>query len=97
MVEIDDKPILRCIMKIYSSDGANDFMSCSGHADYMVRGYFANYFLHMSATDSERVETEFGGFAIRPHEDSRSDVRDPQARTMLYVVPGRTSRKMNSN
>lgn len=66
MVEIDDKPILRCIMKIYSSDGANDVMSWSGHTDYMGKEYFAIHFLDMSDTDSERVETVFDGSAVVP-------------------------------
>lgn len=48
MVEIGGKPILWHIMKIYSSYGINDFIICLGYKGYMVKEYFANYFLHMS-------------------------------------------------
>ncbi len=48
MVEIGGKPILWHIMKIYSSFGINDFIICLGYKGYIVKEYFANYFLHMS-------------------------------------------------
>jgi len=48
MVEIGGKPILWHIMKIYSSHGINDFIVCLGYKGYVVKEYFANYFLHMS-------------------------------------------------
>ena len=48
MVEIGGKPLLWHIMKIYSSYGVNDFVICCGYIGYMVKEYFANYFLHMS-------------------------------------------------
>ncbi len=48
MVEIGGKPILWHIMKIYSSHGIHDFIICLGYKGYMVKEYFANYFLHMS-------------------------------------------------
>jgi glucose-1-phosphate cytidylyltransferase len=48
MVEIGGKPILWHIMKIYSSAGFNDFVICLGYKGYMIKEYFANYFLHMS-------------------------------------------------
>jgi len=48
MVEIGGKPILWHIMKIYSSYGLNDFIICLGYKGYMIKEYFANYFLHMS-------------------------------------------------
>ena len=46
MVEIGGKPILWHIMKIYSSFGINDFIICGGYKSYMIKEYFANYFLH---------------------------------------------------
>ena len=46
MVEIDDKPILWHIMKIYSHFGFNDFIICLGYKGYVIKEYFANYFLH---------------------------------------------------
>lgn len=48
MVEIGGKPILWHIMKIYSSHGINDFIVCCGYKGYVIKEYFANYFLHMS-------------------------------------------------
>lgn len=48
MVEIGGKPILWHIMKIYSTHGINDFVICLGYKGYMLKEYFANYFLHSS-------------------------------------------------
>jgi glucose-1-phosphate cytidylyltransferase len=48
MVEIGGKPILWHIMKIYSANGVNDFVICCGYKGYVIKEYFANYFLHMS-------------------------------------------------
>jgi glucose-1-phosphate cytidylyltransferase len=48
MVEIGGKPILWHIMKTYSAHGINDFIICCGYKGYIIKEYFANYFLHMS-------------------------------------------------
>lgn len=48
MVEIGGKPILWHIMKIYSEHGIRDFVICLGYKGYVLKEYFANYFLHMS-------------------------------------------------
>jgi glucose-1-phosphate cytidylyltransferase len=48
MIEIGGKPILWHIMKIYSVHGINDFIICLGYKGYLIKEYFANYFLHMS-------------------------------------------------
>jgi glucose-1-phosphate cytidylyltransferase len=48
MVEIGGKPILWHIMKIYSQYGFNDFIICLGYKGYVIKEYFANYFLHQS-------------------------------------------------
>src|SRR6201984_3655 len=48
MVEIGGKPVLWHIMKIYSAHGLNDFVICLGYKGYLIKEYFANYFLHMS-------------------------------------------------
>jgi glucose-1-phosphate cytidylyltransferase len=48
MVEIGGKPILWHIMKTYSAHGVNDFVICCGYKGYMIKEYFANYFLHQS-------------------------------------------------
>jgi glucose-1-phosphate cytidylyltransferase len=48
MIEIGGKPVLWHIMKIYSSFGIHDFIICCGYKGYVIKEYFANYFLHMS-------------------------------------------------
>jgi glucose-1-phosphate cytidylyltransferase len=48
MIEIGHKPILWHIMKIYSSHGIDDFVICCGYRGYLIKEYFANYFLHRS-------------------------------------------------
>ena len=48
MIEIGGKPILWHIMKLYSAHGINDFIVCCGYKGYIIKEYFANYFLHMS-------------------------------------------------
>lgn len=48
MIEVGGMPILWHIMKMYSSHGVNDFVVCCGYKGYVIKEYFANYFLHMS-------------------------------------------------
>ena len=48
MIDIGGKPILWHIMKMYSAHGVNDFVICCGYKGYMIKEYFANYFLHTS-------------------------------------------------
>jgi glucose-1-phosphate cytidylyltransferase len=48
MVEVGGRPILWHILKIYSAHGINDFIICAGYKGYVIKEYFANYFLHMS-------------------------------------------------
>lgn len=48
MIEIGGMPILWHILKMYSSHGIHDFIICCGYKGYMIKEYFANYFLHMS-------------------------------------------------
>lgn len=48
MIEVGSKPVLWHIMKIYSHFGINDFIVCCGYKGYVIKEYFANYFLHMS-------------------------------------------------
>ena len=61
MIDIGGKPILWHIMKIYSHYGVNDFIVCLGYKGYVVKEYFANYFLHNSDVTfdlvNNRVET----------------------------------------
>lgn len=48
MIEIGGKPVLWHIMKMYSAHGIHDFIICCGYRGYVIKEYFANYFLHMS-------------------------------------------------
>ena len=48
MVEIGGKPILWHIMKLYGAQGVNEFIVCCGYKGYIIKEYFANYFLHTS-------------------------------------------------
>ena len=48
MIEVGGKPILWHILKMYSSHGVNEFVICCGYKGYLIKEYFANYFLHMS-------------------------------------------------
>jgi len=48
MIEIGGRPILWHILKLYSAHGINDFVICCGYRGYVIKEYFANYFLHMS-------------------------------------------------
>lgn len=60
MIEVGGRPIIWHIMKIFSSHGVNDFVICCGYKGYVIKEYFANYFLHMSnvtidLTTNERI------------------------------------------
>jgi len=63
MIEIGSKPILWHIMKIYSYYGVNDFIICCGYKGYIIKEYFANYFLHMSDITIDLTEN-----SIEVHE-----------------------------
>ncbi len=58
MIEIGGKPILWHIMKIYSLGGVNEFVICCGYKGYVIKEYFANYFLHMSDVTFDMVDNK---------------------------------------
>ncbi len=58
MVEIGGKPILWHILKIYSAHGINDFVICCGYKGYVIKEYFANYFLHMSDVTIDMTDSK---------------------------------------
>jgi len=60
MVEIGGKPILWHVMKIYSAHGINDFVICAGYKGYVIKEYFANYFLHMSDVTFDMKDNRMG-------------------------------------
>jgi glucose-1-phosphate cytidylyltransferase len=63
LVEIGGYPILWHIMKIYSAHGVEDFVVCCGYRGYMIKEYFANYFLHMSDVTFDMANNQ-----MRVHE-----------------------------
>jgi glucose-1-phosphate cytidylyltransferase len=65
MVEIGGMPILWHVMKIYSAHGVQDFIVCLGYKGYMIKEYFANYFLHMSD-----VTFDIAGNSMQVHHNS---------------------------
>ena len=65
MVKIGSKPILWHIMKIYSTYGIHDFVICCGYKGYMIKEYFANYFLHNSD-----VTFDLGKNSLQVHENT---------------------------
>ena len=58
MIEIGGRPILWHIMKGYSAHGVNDFVICCGYKGYLIKEYFANYFLHMSDVTFDLANNE---------------------------------------
>ena len=58
LVEIGGHPILWHIMKTYSAHGVEDFVICCGYRGYMIKEYFANYFLHMSDVTFDMVNNQ---------------------------------------
>src|SRR5450830_1550795 len=58
MIEIGGKPILWHVMKIYSAHGIHDFVVCCGYKGYVIKEYFANYFLHMSDVTFDMQKNE---------------------------------------
>lgn len=58
MIEIGGKPIIWHIMKLYSVHGINDFIICCGYKGYVIKEYFANYFLHMSDVTFDMQQNE---------------------------------------
>jgi glucose-1-phosphate cytidylyltransferase len=68
MIEIGGRPILWHICKIYSQHGINDFIVCLGYKGYVIKEFFANYFLHMADVTFHMAENrmEVHGSAIEP-------------------------------
>jgi glucose-1-phosphate cytidylyltransferase len=58
MIEIGGKPMLWHIMKMYSGHGVNEFIVCCGYRGYVIKEYFANYFLHMSDVTFDMSENK---------------------------------------
>src|SRR4026209_1191965 len=56
MVELGGNPVLWHIMKIYAAHGLNDFVICLGYKGYVIKEYYANYFLHMADVTFELAD-----------------------------------------
>ena len=72
MVEVGGRPILWHIMKIYSHYGFNDFIICLGYKGYIIKEYFANYFLHMTDVTLSFGRKSYGSSS----RDRRAVARD---------------------
>jgi len=83
MIEIGGKPILWHIMKIYSSYGIDDFIVCLGYRGYMIKEYFANYFLHMSD-----VTFDMGANRMQVHQASAEPWKVPLVDTGEATLTG---------
>ena len=81
MVKIGSKPILWHIMKIYSTHGINEFVICCGYKGYMIKEYFANYFLHNSDVtfDMTRNDMQVHEHSTEPWKVTLVDTGDSTA------------------
>ena len=78
LVDIGGKPIIWHIMKTYSHYGINDFVICLGYKGYLIKEYFANYFLHMSdvTIDLKNNKTEIHNAHAEPWKVTLIDTGD---------------------
>ena len=83
MVEIGGRPILWHIMKMYSQHGINDFIICCGYMGYVIKEYFANYFLHMSD-----VTFDMNSNNMRVHRKNAEDWRVTLVDTGINTLTG---------
>ena len=95
MVEIGGKPMLWHIMKIYAAHGIEEFVICLGYKGYLIKEYFANYYLHTCDVSFDLAKRRHGGPSLRDralagdargHRREDDDRRAPEARAR---VPGR--------
>lgn len=83
MVEIGGMPIIWHIMKIYSSFGVNDFVICLGYKGYMIKEYFANYFLH-----TRDVTLDLRDNSMKVHQSYGEDWRITLVETGATTMTG---------
>jgi glucose-1-phosphate cytidylyltransferase len=91
MVEIGGKPILWHIMKVYSTYGIHDFIVCCGYKGYMIKEYFANYFLHNSD-----VTFDLSKNAMEVHENTSEPWRVTLVDTGEKTATGGRLRRVRS-
>jgi len=83
MVEIGGRPILWHIMKIYSAHGFNEFIICCGYKGYMIKEYFANYFLHQAD-----ITVDLGKNSIEVHHSKAEQWKITMVDTGLNTMTG---------
>src|SRR5690349_9177613 len=83
MVEIGDRPMLWHIMKIYSAHGLNDFVVCLGYRGYMIKEYFANYYLHTAD-----VTFDIGANRVEVHQAAAEPWRVTLIDTGINTMTG---------
>ena len=96
MVEIGGRPILWHILKIYSRHGINDFVICCGYKGYIIKEYFANYFLHTSDVTFDMTENKMTvhGSVAEPWRVTLVDTGDSSGtggrlrRVRQHLAPG---------
>ena len=88
MLEIGGRPILWHIMKVYSAQGITDFVVCLGYRGYLIKEYFANYYLHMSDVtfDMRQNKVETHQASVEPWRVTLIDTGD------LTMTGGRLKR-----
>jgi len=91
MIEIGGKPILWHIMKIYSAHGVNDFIVCCGYKGYLIKEYFANYFLHTSDVTFDLAKNQ-----TTIHENSSEPWRVTLVDTGLETQTGGRLKRVRS-
>ena len=97
MVEIGTRPILWHIMKLYAAFGVNEFIVCLGYKGYMIKEYFANYFLHQADVTFDMAENraEYHDCRVEPWKVTLVDTgeethdRRPAAADRQIFDPGR--------
>lgn len=92
MVEIGDMPILWHIMKIYSSHGFNDFIICLGYKGYVVKEYFANYFLHKSD-----VTIDLANNSLKVHDSQAEPWKITLVDTGVHSMTGGRIKRIQSH
>jgi glucose-1-phosphate cytidylyltransferase len=83
MIEIGGKPMLWHIMKLYSVAGVNDFVVCTGYKGYVIKEYFANYFLHTS-----NITFDIANNRMEVHDNSAEPWRVTVLDTGLETMTG---------
>ncbi|MDA0265666.1 MAG: glucose-1-phosphate cytidylyltransferase [Cyanobacteria bacterium] len=91
MVEIGGKPILWHIMKIYSTYGINDFIVCCGYKGYVIKEYFANYFLHTSDVTFDMVD-----HSIKVHQQKTEPWKVTLVDTGEHTLTGGRLKRVSS-